>query len=345
MIVTHGDTEEIRKEKALKFAIQERQKYINIFEEIGHKEFLIKLTENHFYFLMVIQHWLGEDTSLALIWNQISNYYLNPNAETQPHVSLLEYLRDSQEYMDSPKGKQQKAYWEEELKGYEPIPVGTFAQDSSNEGWDRHFSFPISLIESIAKANRTSNFLVLGFATHIAVSILAKRKDTLVGYISANRSMKYMRTIGYLARKIPSRLYVEDNVSLRDLFEQERKKFSKNLLSIRGLDRMVPFQFLISYQNYLASGRAINDDFPYGFIDVPRIYENKTFVITGIEDAEKLNILILSNRRIYSDVFIEKFIRCLGCVFEVMKDSPDKTVEYVTKIFELNKRKDELKNE
>lgn len=333
VITAKGDTDEERKEDALNIAIQERQEYINIFEKIGHKEFLIKLSDDHYYFMMIVQHWLGEDTSLALIWNQISNYYLHPEAETQPHVSVLEYLREAQEYMDSQKGKQQKAYWDEELKGYEPIPIGVFAYGQSAEGWDRHFSFPLSLINSIAKANKTSNFLVLGFATHIAISILAERNDTLVGYISANRSMKYMRTIGYLARKIPSRLYVDDKISLCELFKQEKKKFSTNLLSIRGLDRTTPFQFLISYQNYLASGRSINEEFPYKFIDVPRIYENGAFAIIGIEDPEKLDIMILANRKIYSDEFMDDYISCLGCVFEAMKNAPDETVEYVRKNF------------
>lgn len=345
VIYAEGETREEKLDYAMKFAIEERQKRFNVFEETGHREMIINISEDYNIFFMVIQHWLGDDISLGLIWNQISSYYLDPEAETIPHIPYTDYVKECEEYMKSPKGTAQKQYWEEKMSGYQPYDTSLFSYGDCGDGWDKTYNIPLSNIRKIAKENKTTNFIVFEMALQASLAVMTGRKDNMVGFISANRSLKYARTIGYVSRKIPSRIYIDENMKLREILATTAKDFSKSLMSIRGLDRTVPYQFLISYQNYIVSGRKVNEEFPTGFVDIPRQYVNPVIAFGATEREENLEILMLTDSNIFTVSFQQDLILCMSILLETMADDSSATLADVKKIFSSKNKKEVNGNE
>ncbi len=333
VIYAEGETKQEKLDNAIKFAIEQRKKRFNVFEEISHKEMIINISEDYNIFFIIIQHWLGDDTSLGLIWNQISRYYLEPEAETIPHVSYIDYVKDCEEYMKSPKGISQKQYWQKQMDGYKPYDTSCFSYGDAGDGWDKIYNIPMDNIQKIVKETKSTNFLVFEMALQASLSILTGRKDTMIGFISANRSLKYARTIGYVSRKIPSRLYIEENAGLREILATSVKNFSKSLLSIRGLDKTVPYQILISYQNYIVSGRKVNETFPTGFVDIPRKYPNPFMAVGATERDENLEILLLTNSDIFTLSFQKDLILCMSTLLEIMANDSKAILTDVKKEF------------
>lgn len=332
VIEAHGNDPEEKLKWAMEYSTAELAKPMDFFNDVMYKIFLIRLADNDSILIIIAQHWIGDGTSLSIVFNSTLRYYLHPESEDIAPPKFIDYLKEQNEFLESEAGKAQIEYWNEALSGYEPYDFDSIDFGEATDGSDRIFTIPLDLIKTVAKKYKATRFNAFHFALHIAVSMYTGKYDTVIGASSANRTMKYINTVGFFAKPVLVRVKINsDSDKLSDLLASSIKNFSKGLANLKALGRTDLIQFTNPYQNFVARGGKIFNEIKTSTLNITGQRGIKIGAFPAIENEDKLVIAAMGHGSIITEHFVDTLRDCITTVLEIMSANSEATVADVKK--------------
>ncbi|MCR5141223.1 MAG: hypothetical protein K6C68_01630 [Ruminococcus sp.] len=328
----NGDTEEERLAAAVEVAKNEMHKAIDYFNELSIKLFLIKMAEDDYLLVWIAHHWIGDGSTSGLVLDQVFRYYSDPDAETLPHASFIDFISEEKEFLNTEKGQKQLEYWRSEVDGYELLDLSRAAIGEPGTGEDQFYKIPMADPERVSKKFNTSCFNVILLGYHLGVSILLDTKDTIIGVTSANRmNKKYFHTMGYFAHSTQHRIIAEDSDRLSDLIELSKNKFSSNMANLQTAYYYDKMQFCLTYQNFVAGTKTKEQNITPVSIPSKRVVDQ--FFMLVFEGDTDMTFVMVGNGNIFTTEFDRSLKRYIELTVELLENDPDATVADLKKRF------------
>lgn len=307
----------------------------DIFNELSYEFSIIKISDDDNIFMASAHHWIGDGTSLGIIFNEVLNYYLHPDTPHEEKSMFIDFVREIEEFAKTPKGEKQKEYWAEEFAGYEKFDFDKINMGEPSDGIDKSFVIPMSAIDEASRKYKATRFCVFHMALHVAVSLFTGKYDTVIGATSANRSLKYMKCVGFFARPVPIRINIkDDDDKLLDLLNITSKKFSKGLSNLKTADFLDILPFINPYQNFIPSGNKVKQEIESEKLKFPLERTFDIGFVQVVESDDKLIVIMSGNGSIVTNDFIKALQKYLPAVFELLAENENATVADVKKYCE-----------
>lgn len=327
VIEAKGGTIEDKLKWSISFSADELAKPMEFFKDVMYRIFLIRLSDDNNILMILAQHWIGDGTSIGLMFNSALKYYLHPEVDNISPPQFIDYLKELKAFSESFAGEAQRKYWDEQLQDYEPYDFDSIDFGEITDGKDRKFIVPLELVETVAKKYKVTRFNAFHLALHIAISLFTGKNDTVIGASSANRTMKYINTVGFFAKPVLVRVKINSDMDrLSDLLAASVKTFSKGLTNLKTLDRTDLIQFTNPYQNYVARGGKIKKEIKTSTINVSGQRGIKLGAFPAIESEDKLIVAAMGHGTIITERFVNAMRDYIICVLETMISNDEATV-------------------
>lgn len=327
VVEAQGNNTDEKMKWAMAYSQSELMKPMDFFNDVMYRIFVIKIADDDNILVIVVQHWMGDGTSINVIFNSTMKYYLHPDSEDIAPPKFIDYIKEQNEFLESDAGKAQIEYWEKQLAGYEPYDFDSIDFGEADNGSDKVFIISLNLIESVAKKYKVTRFNVFHLALHVAISLYTGKYDTVIGATSANRTMKYINTVGFFAKPVLVRLKINsDNDKLSDLLAESVKTFSKGLSNLKALNRTDIIQITSPYQNFIARGEKIYNEIKTSKLNITGQRGIKIAALPAIENEDKLVVAAMGHGSIITDHFVNTLKDYINMVLEVMSSDTEATV-------------------
>ncbi len=336
VIEAQGNTEQERFDFGVDYATKVMQSYLDPFNDISNRIFLVKIADDDYFFTIVTHHWIGDGASLGAIFGSIFRYYADLDAPAVPAGQFIDYIDEENSFKETEAGKKQLEYWDKELEGYEKVDIvnkiSCIGTDHSNV--DRKYTVDIRKVEKISEANKTSNFQVILLAYHLALSKITGIGDITIGATSACRTAKYMATVGFFAHSAFHRIKINDSDKLSDALADSVKIHSKAMSNIRtSFAKYDNLQFNIAYQNYIPTSSSKKQLFELEDIPISSVREINVFYFCPFERKDDMLIMMIGSGKLFPREFRDMLHDWTESMIEVMASDTEATVADVEKYY------------
>jgi amino acid adenylation domain-containing protein len=237
---------------------------------------LLRLADEESLLLVTSHHIIIDQWSMRVLRSELVTLYKAfsrgaPSPLPDPPIQFGDFARWERDSMDSDFLKVQLDYWKKQLA--DPLPVLEFTgmENPKNQISFRISRCPIELdvdlfsgINTLARNERCTSFMVLLVALSAALFEHTGRTDIRIGTLVANRRRKETElTVGNFVNTVILRIRVSGRMTFRQLLAQARdvtlaafahqelpfEQLARTLERERGVDRASLFQVLLIYQH------------------------------------------------------------------------------------------------
>jgi amino acid adenylation domain-containing protein/thioester reductase-like protein len=323
---------------------------------------------NNHVLLFVVHHIVFDGTSLPILLNEIRDSYHDVSSDlkwvdTMNNYEL--YAQWQKDFMFSRTGKEQLAYWIQELSGDLPkldllswsTPHRQTKQGSASMLTELEPS-AVSGLKNIAKQTGVSLFSLFLTGFKILLSRYSGQKDIIVGIpFSGRKETRFRHTLGYLVNLLAIRTSITANMTLSDLSVQVNKKVYNAIqhgdypfeemareLNPRRINHSNPiFQTSFAFQNW-ANIYVNNTHYEESNLVLNPIFEIHDFTpdllsVEIIEYVDKFILYFKYDANSFEEDFISQMMQHYKNILGQMEVSLDNKLESIELLTEEEAKK------
>ncbi|MCP3660211.1 MAG: amino acid adenylation domain-containing protein [Bacteroidetes bacterium] len=339
--LTYLDVNE-RKSTALKLAQIEAKKPFNFSNGLLFRPKLWILNDTEYILQITIHHIIADAWSMGVLMKNLLSIYEKYH-QNKEHIiekgNIIQY-KDFAIWQNKIINKEllsyQLEYWKKELDSIEEVMKLPLDRVRPNE---QSFNGKIEVykpkkklcyeLKNMARAEHTTIFQILLTAFQVLIYRYTGQKDSVIGFLSANRRYETDKSIGYFVNTVPLRTNFSDNPSFKNLLLRNRDKFLKALLHSdvpfskivkslkinRNLKHNPIFQVLVAHEPIQReTSKVIDIEFNYFLVD----YDKSKFDLTLFieEDIDSFKILLEYNTDIFEKTTIKNMLTNFNTLLE-----------------------------
>lgn len=222
---------------------------------------LIKTNKDDYLFILNIHHIVVDGYSANLLIQQISNYYNNEIvSESNQDDKYIDYLT----HVEGPT-QEQMQFWADHFQDAN-FHIDLYSEINSavseDKGHRKRFTIPKELtkqIKSLAKKNKTTDFVVLMAAFYVVLAKFSNQQDLSLGYAIDTRRSNQKELFGFFVNNVPLRLSFSSLHTFQDIILQ-LTQLRKAIKSNQSVDYMDIIQH-VRKENVAASKNLYNVSF------------------------------------------------------------------------------------
>jgi hypothetical protein len=224
-------------------------------KDFSYQVEIIKISEDHHLAVLVVNHIAGDAHSFNIFLSELGELYNSFVENRAPQLSdlplrYIDYAYNQREFMKTPEFEKQVHFWEENLKGVQPLKLPVDCKENENINHDaqnQFFGFNkeeyINLDEFVRK-NGISYYIFFLSIAKIILHKFAGVDDICIGTPVGNRKqIELERIIGYFANNIPIRTFLNDSYTYQEFLETVKSNvyncFENQDVPIEKLSRIV----------------------------------------------------------------------------------------------------------
>jgi amino acid adenylation domain-containing protein/non-ribosomal peptide synthase protein (TIGR01720 family) len=213
---------------------------------------LLQTDDDEFVFLLTLHHIICDGWSMGIFFNELSEIYESfVVGQSSPLLELAvqyaDYTVSQKEWLQSPQGKEQLAYWKRQLSG---LPVLQFPTDRRRPAEPSYsgatqvllISEPLSrALKELSNREGVTLFMTLLAAFNVLLFRYTGQEEVVVGSPTANRTRAEVEgLIGFFVNPVVFRTDISDEPTFRELLMRVRE------LTLAAYERQdLPFERLV----------------------------------------------------------------------------------------------------
>ncbi|HPZ08816.1 MAG TPA: amino acid adenylation domain-containing protein [Candidatus Eremiobacteraeota bacterium] len=231
-----------------KWITKKSQSHFNIIENALFYFAILKFSSEKSGFYMNVHHIIADGSSVALIIQQICDFYyaLKEGKEigSQKKPSYIDFIKIENDYLNSDRLKRDKEFWDKELSEVPPpLDIKSFKLSKSIETERKTFLLPEDLSRELykfCKENKTSIFRIFLSAFYTYAMRITGKTDIVVGTAYHNRLEEVSKNTVGMYTSVPPFKIDAGNVEFRTVLTEVRKK-------LKSIDKhqRYPYEFLL----------------------------------------------------------------------------------------------------
>lgn len=237
-------SDDVKELRLIELEKVEFNKAINILNCPLAKIILVKISDEEYYFYLIIHHVIFDGVSCNLFLEELMNLYEYERL-TQLNVDYLDYIcwENSKEYRESL--NQGVAYWEQKLRDYTPLKL-PLLDESSSDRISNFISKQISIedlqgLNELAKNNDTTLFVVFSLALQMVLERVKTSGEIIFGaYTSQRIHSEFIHSLGNFINPVILKCDFDINRSLSEGLIENHKNTVQDFSW-----QHVPFELII----------------------------------------------------------------------------------------------------
>ncbi|UII31860.1 amino acid adenylation domain-containing protein [Fulvivirga ulvae] len=262
-------------EEIMSLAAEETRKPFDLSEDISLRATLIRVTEESYYFIMVMHHISSDGWSIPIFYEELMELYQSRIEKRQSNLKDLglqyaDYACWQRKQLENNTLDSKLSYWENKLTGYEPLNLPTdFPRPTVKSSSGALYSgmVPVEISQSIndlCARSETTQYMFLLAALSVLLHKYTGQYDIVIGSPIANRLHKETEPlIGFFLNTVALRSKFKGTETFQELLKQVRntsleafqrqdvpiEKIIERVESKRDISRSTLIQTLFVFQN------------------------------------------------------------------------------------------------
>ncbi|TCS97011.1 non-ribosomal peptide synthetase [Hazenella coriacea] len=328
-----------------KIKVKDRDKKFDL-NDVPFRITLCKLEEEKYEMMISNHHILYDGWSNGILLKEFLNAYHRYNQSESYVLPIKKKYKEFVKYMKDLDRGQQKAFWQEYLKGFDLQTrlVSKNVKDSMVRR-DRHYKiqFPKEQLEEFARKNEITLAALIYSVWGIALQKANNCEDIVFGTTVSGRSETFNGVedlVGLFINTIPLRVKRSTDESVIDLIKrvnqtlQKRKEHENTpLVDIKKYseldDKSNLFDTIVVLENYPLDQSVINKNDGLTFTSYSSFEMTNYDLTIGVTVLDDIEVCFSYNEQLFDSSTIERLAHSFSLIMDGMMHHPEQKVEQI----------------
>ena len=326
-----------------KLCIWERRKGFEFTSPPLMKMFIIQISKESYYFLLIHHHLLFDGWSLPVVFKEMFQLYTSFNTGEEIHLFPTRPYSDYIAWLQNQDMEKAREFWKDQLKGFfAPTTINFSNQQNNDKGYKKKrivFSKELSqALNNLSKENKITLNTIYQGVLSLLLSRYSNSEDVLFGATVSGRppELPGVETmVGLFINTLPIRVFIDRNSSFLDWLVERQAQTAQihqfeysPLVDIHGwsqVPRDMPlFNCLFVFENYPVNSITEKNENPIALTELSSIEKTNYPLTVVAASGEQLALDIAYETTHFTNINIENILNHFNLVFRQLVENPQK---------------------